>query len=347
MKEEKKVKREKNTTLTSKKSLTLKNKRKVVFFSIFKNLTIKVISISLALILFLYVQYTSNLTIVVEVPVVAPELPKKLIFSRKIPAFLKVSFYGKTDKMDFDTSHFQILLDNPNPISGSNLYVTSLSSDPPSGVKASFIGEILLNIDHIASRELSVVPKINAELPKGKSLGYVNSNPRTVRLEGAFETLSNMSHVETEVLEVKKVDHIISQRVLIQKLPDFVSFAEKQTFQVELTINVLDEKEKNYKVIENVSIECLNSMSNIKMQIAGKSKVTLYLSTEAKLKKGVKAFVFCPIFYDKNKKELRPSFLIQNQPIFFTENSNVDIAYILKIDPSEVNLEFEWTGTKD
>ena len=133
--------------------LGLKQRSKL-FSLVFTNAPIKLISLLCALTLFFYVQYSSSHTRSVEIQVIPPELPSKLVFSQKIPSFLNIKFYGKEEQMDFDISRFQVRLENPNPQSGSNLYIAHLEPEPPSGVRVIYKKELQLFIDHILSREL-------------------------------------------------------------------------------------------------------------------------------------------------------------------------------------------------
>ena len=313
---------------------------------IFQNTLIKLISLLFALILFLYVQYTSTHTRSVQIQVVQPELPSELIFSRKIPSFLDLKFYGKAEQMDFDISRFQIRLENPNPQPGSNLYIAHLQPEAPPGVEVSYKQELQLFIDRVFLRELSVIPILKINLPETHELGYISSNPRTLILKGPYETLAAMSSVETEELRVEETDDLISRRVLIKELPDFVSFAPNQPFQVELSINILPLAKDDYQVIKKVPVHCLNKIPGIQMQVTGRTYVDLYLNSDSQTPNAElsQAYVFCPVFFDTDTKSLRPSFLIQNQPIFSIGSSGLEDAQVLKINPPKVGLQFEWIG---
>ena len=180
-------------------------------------------------------------------------------------------------------------------------------------------------------------------MPEGHELGYINSSPRTVILKGPYETLAAMSHVQTKELSIEEVNDVISRRVLIEDLPDFVSFAPNQPFQVELSINILPVNKNNYYVIKNVPIKCINKTPNIDMQVPGRAMVDIYMSEEIEptAKDKLQAYVFCPVFFDVESKTLRPSFLIQNQPIFCIDDLGTENAQIVKINPSTVSLQFK------
>lgn len=317
-----------------------------LFAQIFRNGTSKLVSLTLALILFFYAQYTSNRTRSVQIQVIQPELPDDLIFSRKVPPFLDLKFHGKAEQMDFDISRFQIKLENPNPQPGSNLYIAHLQPDPPSGIRVRYKKEQQLFIDRAFSRELSVIPLVKVNLPKTHELGYVSSNPRTVILKGPYETLASMSSVETEELRIEERDNLISRRALIKKLPDFVSFAPNQPFQVELSINILAIAKTNYKLVKKVPVRCLNKIPSIQMKVAGEDSVDVYLNDDGQSSRLrlSEVYVFCPIFFDSDTKSLRPSFLIQRQPVFSVDSSGLENAQVLKINPPKVGLQFKWKG---
>ncbi len=310
---------------------------------------IKLLSICLAIILFLYAEFTSKITRAVAIQVIQPELPGELIFSREIPSFLNVKFYGKEENMDFDVSNFKVILENPKPIPGSNLYIATIQPTPPKNVEVIYTKELQLSIDRLSLRKLSVIPTLKLNLPENRELGYISIQPRTIILKGPHESLALMSHVVTEELNVEETDDLISRRVLITGLPDFVSFAANQPFQVELNINTLPVDKEDYKVIKNVRVLCINKIPGITMQIPGKSTVNIYITKNIKQpnRKTLKAaYVYCPVFFDKERKTLRPSFLIQNQPVFSVDASGSENTQVLKIDPSHISLQFEWAGNK-
>ncbi len=320
--------------------------RNRIFSSLKKNGTSKIVSLFLTLILYFYVRDASTLTRSIQVPVIQPEIPSEFIFSRKLPPFMAVKFTGKAEKMDFDTSDFRLLIKNPNPLPGSNLYIVSLYPDPPSGVTVYYTKELQLFIDRFFLRELSVIPKITLHSIKGYEIGYVIQSPRTVILKGPYETIAAMTHVETEELRIKERNDTISRRVLINNLPDFVSFAPNQPFQVELSVNILPIANSNYTVVKNIPVRCINKIPGIQMQVSGESRVSFYMSQEAgKLRRAkLPAYVYCPIFFDNETKSLRPSFLLQNQPVFSVGQLGVENVQLLKIEPSFVNLQFTWVG---
>ncbi len=319
------------------------SKKKISFKDrVTKNGTSKLISIILAISLYYKVQYGSSITRNVQIPVVQPTLPNTLIFSSKIPAFIKVSFTGHYDLMDFSLSEFKLILQNPNPILGTNIYRINLYPEAPQGVSVEYSKEIKLFVDRLILRELTVIPRVKVKLNPDQELGYISSTPRFIILKGPYETLASMSQVKTEELNIDESGEIISKEVLIETLPNFVNFGENQPFQVHLSINILNKK-FTPKIIKNIPIRCINKTPEIKMKIAGKNTVDLWIGTNVK-SRGVDSFsanVFCPVFYDSEAKAIRPSFLIQNQPIFSVDKNGLDNPQVLKIIPPQVNLEFE------
>ena len=335
-------------TKKSKKQRNNKRRSNVYFIQrhLFKNAPIKLISLSLALILYIYVDYSSIIVRSVQVEVIEPELPKNLVLLRKIPPFINVKFYGTAEQMDFEISNFKIELENPNPVPGKNLYIATLKPEPPQDVKVSYANELQLFIDRLLTRELSVIPQLELALPESHELGYISINPRTVMLKGPYEALSSMTHVNTENLRITEVVEVLSRRVLIVNLPDFVNFAPNQPFQAELSINILPKAKDDYVIIKNVSVVCINNIPDIEMQIPGKTAVNLYISPQQKLttRRQFRAYVFCPVFFDKASKSLRPSFAIQNQLVFSTNRLGVENIEVLKIIPPQLSLQFKWIG---
>ena len=293
-----------------------------------------------------YVKYTSNITRAVPIRVKIPALPKELTLIKKIPSFLTVRFYGPSDQIHFESSDFEIVLENPNPTVGDNLYRTILRPGPPPGIRASYPSEVGLEIDRVFFRELSVIPDLKISLKKGFRLGYVSANPHTIILKGPYETLASMDHISTKKLLGKDVDDVISRQLLLQKLPDFVGFAPNQPFQVEVTANILPAEIENNTFIPSRPVKCINETKGISVQILGNSQVDIYVNGKIKAsdQNRFQAFVFCPVFFDLQNKTLRPSFLIQNHPIFVIDQLGLQDSQILRVEPPRVSLQFKWDG---
>ena len=329
---------------TNKTNVLLPTKKKKTFWQgLTKNVTSKIVSLIIAILLYYHAHYGSNVSRNVQIPIIPPKLQGELIFSSKLPAFLKVTLTGHNDLMDFSLSGFQIILENPNPILGTNIYRVNLYPEPPQGVVANYTKKLEFFIDRMILREVSVVPKVRVKLKKGRYLGYVSSTPRSVILKGPYETLASMSQVETEEVKIEEEEgEVISRQALIKKLPDFVTFADNQPFEVQLSVNLLNNK-NNYKTIKNIPIRCINKTPGIKMSLTGKGVVDLIIDNNLKPRNynPFRAFVFCPVFYDLVAKAIRPAFIIQNQPVFSYDKNGLENPQVLKISPSYVNLQFE------
>ena len=311
--------------------------------------SIKLLCFFFAILLFLYVQYTSRITSVVDISVIPPELPIDLIFTRKYPSFIPVTFSGKEEGMGLDFMNFHITLDNPNPLPGSNMYRVQLHPDVPEGLQAEYKRELRLFIDRFYSRELSVVPKVTLNLSPEHELGYVNVNPRSVVMQGPYELLANMDHVETEELTIEETNDVIVRRILIARQADYINFAPNQPFQVELSINILSQNRSEYSVIENVPLSCINETPRLQLHLGDKVRVNIYRnpSTIALREEEKQAYVFCPVFFDEETQSIRPSFFIPKQPVFTMSHLGSEDLQIVKIEPPLLDLEFRKSASDD
>ncbi len=312
---------------------------------ILDNWGIKISSALVTLLLFFYVQYTLKITRTLQVPVEPPSLPEELVFSGKVPPFISVEFSGYEAMANFDASEYRIIMENPNPEPGARVYRAVLNPDLPEGVSAVHIKELQLSVDQVLERELPVIPLLELTAADRK-LGYISINPRTIVLRGPYEILANMDRVSTKLLQIEETEELLSRRVLVDELPDFVEFAPNQSFEIEITVNILHKEKQEYSIIEDLPIRCSNDLPGLRMQIIGESSVKLFLSPgiSAPRRNQLQVQVFCPVFFETESKSIRPSFLIQDQPVFITGQQGFENVQVLDVEPSLLSMQFEVIG---
>ncbi|HBS03543.1 MAG TPA: hypothetical protein DEA96_01165 [Leptospiraceae bacterium] len=325
--------------------MTLDLARRVVLFFT-RNWKVKLGSILIASMLFFYVQWTRNVTRVFHIRVERPDIPEDLILSSRIPSFMDVQFYGPAEEMEFNASAFRITVFSPaKPIPGKNQYKAILIPDPPGQIEAKYEKDLEVTLDRSLTRELPVDPALELTASSDVGLGYVSTNPPSIKVQGPHSIVAEMDRIPTREMKINETRDIVQQKVLISELPEFVSVAPNQELEVQVRARLLSltEKEDDKEtVLEDVPVRCINDLSELNMKVLGNGTVDLRVRSEEPVNKNqFDVRVFCPAFFDPYNRSIKPTFIIHDLPIMATDKLNRPEVEILDVLPARVTLQFE------
>ena len=329
----------------------MKTSKKLNFKKLFyRNWKLKIFSIFIATILFIYVYQSKYEVKTLEIQLEMVELPSDLLLVRKPDPYLNVTFRGATENLEFDTSNLRIVLENPAPKPGMNIYRAKLVPDPPSKIDASFKEEQKVLLDKKITRTLPIVSNLKLEKSEDFVLGYVRLQPRFITLTGPYETLAKIEKIKTTLQSIEaEKEFIYTQHVLIEELPDFVKPIDNQAIEVEINVHILaKERLKEFDNIHTKKVRCLNKLDGIKTNIIGQKDIRLYLEENIDIKnrtdklqiQQLKAYTYCPVFFDEETKQLMPSFTL-SQPVFILDSEGNESINVLTLEPENVELQFE------
>lgn len=310
-----------------------------------RNRNVKLGSLTAAIILAWYVQYSKNITRVMNIRVEKPEIPAGLVLSSRIPSFMPVSFRGSSDIIDFNVSAFQIILTNPDPAIGENIYYARLMPELPEEIEGEFKKEIPVLLDRLLVREIPIRPKIVDPEEGNLKRGYLSINPDAVEVRGPFKNLSELQHLDTLPIKLSGPAGLFVKRTGLAELPEFISVVSGKRKEVRVGVRLIETEHiyDNEILFENIPIVCMNEIRGLTMKILGTERVTIraYSPDPNHKPAGIRpeAKVFCPVFYDETTKTIEPTSLINDVPVRIElSGGNLEI---LEVQPPTVHLQFE------
>ncbi len=325
------------------------------------NWRIKAGSLLIASLLFAYVQYSRTVTRVLNIRVDRPEIPADMVLSSRIPVFMNVKVYGPRELMEFNVNEFRIVLSNPSPETGENTYRTQLSPELPEGISAVFNREVRITLEKKMIRELPVIPDLDLNLPEGFRAGYRTVTPPTFRVSGPRTAVMQMEKIRTERIFVNTLSSVYRSRALITGLPDFVKIEPGQSFDAEVSLQIVPERirssndpvaEQDLVFLEEIPVRCRNDIKGITMRVLADRKVSVVIMR----KPGApvlpvtgdqfQAEVFCPVFFSNDEKRIMPWDTIMNLPVYITDKLARTDLIVLDTDPPRLSLQFEKTVVK-
>lgn len=313
-----------------------------------RNWKLKAGSIVIAVFLFIYVQYSNNVSRTVNVRVEPIPLPADLLLANRIPSFMEVTFYGSRDLIDLEPSEFRIVLKKSSPKTGENDYRAELTPELPENITATYPDRLKVYLDQADSRMMPVLPTLDLTLEGDLQLGYVATEPPAIQVRGPFQTLATMDRLGSEAVRIQSsiARQESAAKVPVAGLPDLVEVPPGQSDSVNVSVRLLTSDWKNQEdvtVIEDVPVRCYNEIRGLEMKVVGDETVDVYISREPPglARDQLRAYVYCPVFYDETKAAVKPSFLIKELPVFIQDRlrrSNLDI---LMVSPARLDLQFE------
>ncbi|MDH5654788.1 MAG: hypothetical protein OEZ34_02700 [Spirochaetia bacterium] len=308
------------------------------------NWKIKLGSFATALFLFWYVQYSRNITRVLNIRVNRPEIPSEYVLASRVPSFIPVKFYGMYDIIDFNVSDFRINLVNHNIQQGENIYQPELVPDLPDEIKADFQEEeIVIKLDRELKRKVFIDPVYEIRTGKNYRRGYLRITPPALTIKGPYGIISGDIKLRTEPMILEEKGSVRTGKGKLLALPEFVSLAEEFTGDVELSVRLLekDHLDEGEMQIDNIPIRCLNPIPGLKMKSYGSETASVRILPQGqKVKESdISLGVYCPVFYDDTAKEIKPSYIIDDVHII-AEGKTISVE-ILEVIPEKVNLQFE------
>jgi YbbR domain-containing protein len=211
-----------------------------------KNTTIKVISLILAIILWVFVKSKSGGEVGLVVPLEFYRVPTSLIVTNVTDDAINVRITGSViqlqglptreirARIDLSrarpgTNSFDILPDNFNI--SNTLDITQIS---PSSVK--------VDLDHVIEKMLHVKPVVQGKPARGYRVSKITVDPPFVNLQGAGGQLGGLKEVLTEEVDIADLKETVEVEVPLRIADLRLKKAVKRT--VKVTIVVEEERKK-------------------------------------------------------------------------------------------------------
>jgi len=211
-----------------------------------KNTTIKIISLILAIILWVFVKSKSGGEVGLVVPVEFYRVPASLIVTHVTDEAINVRITGSViqlqrlptremrARIDLSrarpgTNSFDILPDNFNV--SKALDITQIS---PSSVK--------VDLDHVLEKMVQVKPVVQGKPAKGYRVSKITVDPPYINMQGARSQLVGLKEVLTEEVDISALKETVEVEVSLQIADLRLKKAVKR--MVTVTIVVEEERKK-------------------------------------------------------------------------------------------------------
>ena len=202
--------------------------------NIFKNATLKLVALILAIIIWFLVVGEQKSEVRLTVPIELRNLPTHLEITESISQ-VEVTLRGFSSFVKRLTpSDIDVYIDLSNVVQGANSFVLSPEEiGVPVGATVIQVSpsNIEISLDATVRKTLIVEPVVRGTPADGYELGEVTVEPETIKLAGAQTLLKPLTKVETEVITLDTVQEDFIKKVKV-KLPNGSLRIEKEEDRV-------------------------------------------------------------------------------------------------------------------
>ena len=205
------------------------------------NLGIKVLSLGLAVALWVVVVGEQKAEVVLNVPLDLGQIPRNLMIVNDPVEFVALKVRGPR-------SLVQALAPNEVTMRGTfaraikeGENILNLGAEQfqvPRGVEALSVSptRVRLLLEAVDERRLEVIPKFRGEPARGHALGEVRVTPKEVRVVGPQGELKRLSHAFTQPIDIKGQDRDFRVTAAIEPFGRRVRIVDGETVRVEIGI---------------------------------------------------------------------------------------------------------------
>ncbi len=205
------------------------------------NLGIKVLSLGLAVALWVVVVGEQKAEVVLNVPLDLGQIPRNLMIVNDPVEFVALKVRGPR-------SLVQALA--PNEVTMRGTFARAIKEGEnilnfgaeqfqvPRGVEALSVSptRVRLLLEAVDERRLEVIPKFRGEPARGHALGEVRVTPKEVRVVGPQGELKRLSHAFTQPIDIKGQDRDFRVTAAIEPFGRRVRIVDGETVRVEIGI---------------------------------------------------------------------------------------------------------------
>lgn len=191
-----------------------------IFKNIFKeNLTIKIISIALALFLWFFVTFKGQTETSLDIPLEFKNTPSDMEVFKQSAKKISVSISARERILkEISQNDIRVVVDISNVKLGENsIPITKSSIKLPRGIEILRIdpSTVKLVVDKKEQKTIPVRPVIIGKPVKGFIISDIEVNPPLIRIEGAQKELDRIRLIKTEPIDIDGISESITVQVKI------------------------------------------------------------------------------------------------------------------------------------
>lgn len=173
-----------------------------------RNLGWKLLSLALAILLWLVIVRSPELTREIPVPVLYQGMPENLIINSDLEQNVRLQIRGPSGELTPQSlTDAMVILDlgNVNEAGSRTYTIRSSNVSLPRGVVLlrAVPSQIRIRFDRRGVRSLPVRPRLSPP-PEGYEVGNVVVVPETLRVTGPEENVNSLEYVETDLIDLSK-----------------------------------------------------------------------------------------------------------------------------------------------
>lgn len=196
------------------------NKMNKIFKNIFReNLTIKIISIALALFLWFFVTFKGQTETSLDIPLEFKNTPSDMEVFKQTVKKISVSISARERILrEINHNDIRAIVDISNIKVGENsIPITKSSIKIPRGIEILRIdpSTVKLVVDKKEQKTIPVKPVLTGKPSKGFIISEIEVNPSLIRIEGAQKELDRIRLIKTEPIDVDGISESITVHVKI------------------------------------------------------------------------------------------------------------------------------------
>ncbi len=184
-----------------------------------ENLTIKIISIALALFLWFFVTFKGQTETSLDIPLEFKNTPSDMEVFKQSAKKISVSISARERILkEISQNDIRVVVDISNVKLGENsIPITKSSIKLPRGIEILRIdpSTVKLLVDKKEQKTIPVRPVITGKPEKGFIISAVEVNPPLIKIEGAQKELDRIRLIKTEPIDIEGISESITVQAKI------------------------------------------------------------------------------------------------------------------------------------
>ena len=211
-----------------------------MFQLIVRNWGLKLLSLTFALLLWLFVMGEQKAEVGYTVPLELKNLPVGLVVANEVPSLVDVRISGpRTLLSNIQSSALSMSVDLQGLQAGLTTFKRlDQNLNIPSALRVSRLSPsyVEVKLERIRQKNVPVRVSFNGQLANGATLGSVIVRPESVMIEGAESEVKDVDSVETEAIDITLAQESFTLTLPIEYRGTYTELKDQKTVEVEVII---------------------------------------------------------------------------------------------------------------